>query len=254
MAKRLSVVLVSLREVQQNSIQLWNIQGKPIGQAVKNAQGFDVSSIAISPDNKQIVSGNNNKNGQSSVCLLHLQGDGLTKKKCQLIPGETKKVAFSSDDKIVAIGQSDGGLYLWNWNLQDKMRPRFGRTGQPILSIAFSPDDNKIIAVGDRGGDVHLWNSVDGTPIGGAFKNYTNPNAAVSSIAFNKTIGDGKTVIVAYTDGSVRFWKTAEETLLKVACNRLHNHPVFKYPKAEAEKGAKEACEKYVWNSIATPK
>ena len=133
------------------------------------------------------------------------------------------------------------------------MGQRFGGTGQPVLSIAFSPD-NKIIASGDRDGNVRLWNLVDGTPIGEAFKTYTNPNKAVSSIAFNKTIGDGKTVIVAYTDGSVRFWQTAEEALLKVACNRLRDHPVFKDPKTEAEKGAKEACEKYAWNSIATPK
>lgn len=234
-------------------IQLWDIQGNPIGQPVKNDQGFSVTSIAFSPDGQQIVSGSNTYNGQSSVCLLHLQVDGLDKNKlCKPIPGDLGSVAFSPDNKTVAIGQSDGGLYLWNLQ-NNTMGQRFGGTGQPVLSIAFSPD-NKIIASGDRDGNVRLWNLVDGTPIGEAFKTYTNPNKAVSSIAFNKTIGDGKTVIVAYTDGNVRFWQTAEEALLKVACNRLRDHPVFKDPKTEAEKGAKEACEKYAWNSIATPK
>ena len=239
-------------------IQLWDIQGNPIGQPVKNDQGFSVASIAFSPDGQQIVTGSTNgslngASSQSSVCLLHLKVDGLDKKEpCPKILGRLIKVAFSPDNKTVAIGQSDGGLYLWNLQ-NNTMGQRFGGTGQPVLSIAFSPD-NKIIASGDRDGNVRLWNLVDGTPIGEAFKTYTNPNKAVSSIAFNKTIGDGKTVIVAYTDGSVRFWQTAEEALLKVACNRLRDHPVFKDPKTEAEKGAKEACEKYAWNSIATPK
>ncbi len=148
----------------ENSIQLWDIQGNQIGQSVKNDQGFSVASIAFSPDGQQIVSGSTSYTGQSFVCLLHLQVDSLDKKKlCKPILGKLRMVAFSPDKKTVAIGQDDGGVYLWNWQT-NQIGQRFGGNEQPVLSIAFSPD-NKTIASGNKDGNVRLW-KLDGTPIG----------------------------------------------------------------------------------------
>ncbi len=231
-----------------DAIGLWDIQGNPIGQPMKNDENFSVQSIAFSPDGQQIVSGSSNyalngASSQSSVCLLHLKVDGLEKKPCQLVTGELNKVAFSPDSKTVAIGQSDGGLYLWNLQT-NVIGKRFGGNGQPVLSIAFSPD-SKILASGSRDGSMRLWN-LNGNPIGRAFQSYTSPNKAVSSIAFSQ---DGKTVIVAYIDGSVRFWQADLELLLQVACNRLRDHSILKNPSNEEERGAKKTCETYVWNT-----
>jgi WD40 repeat protein/uncharacterized caspase-like protein len=230
------------------TIRIWDIQGNPIGQPVKNDKNFSVHSIAFSRDSQQVVSGSTNfslegASNQSTVCLLHLQVDGLKKKKpCKSIPGELNKVAFSPDGQTVAIGQKDGGLYLWN--LQTNIiGQRFGGNEQPVLSIAFSPD-SKMLASGSRDGSMRLWN-LNGNPIGRAFQSYTN-QSAVSSIAFNR---DDKNVIVAYTDGNVRFWQANLEHLLQVACDRLRDHSIWKNPGNEDVRGAKKTCETYVWNT-----
>ena len=231
-----------------NSIQLWDIKGNPIGQPVKIEQDFTVSSIAFRSDSLQIVSGSENfgSNGalpQSSVCLFDLTVGGLERatKDCKKIPGEHSSVDFSPDNKLVAIGQSDGGLYLWNLQT-DRIGQRFGGDGQPVNYIAFSRD-NKIIASGDRDGRVRLWN-LDGTPISGGLESYTNPNKAVSSIDFK----NDKNLIVGYNDGTVRSWNITWEHSLKVACDRLRDHPVLKVPTTEEAKEAKTTCERYVWN------
>jgi tetratricopeptide (TPR) repeat protein len=105
---------------------------------------------------------------------------------------------------------------------------------------------------------MRLWR-LDGNPIGRAFQSYTiqasasnsialnyqSPGSAVSSIVFNQ---DGKTVIVAYRDGSVRTWQIDSEHLLHVACDRLRDHPILKNPSNEEERGAKKTCEENVWN------
>ena len=44
------------------------------------------------------------------------------------------------------------------------------------------------------------------------------------------------------------------DTWLQVACNRLQDHPVLKNPKDEEAKGAKETCQKYVWNLPNQPR
>jgi WD40 repeat protein len=235
--------------IHNHSIQLWDIQGNPIGQPV-NDKSLEVMSIAFSFNGQQIVSGHSNSNdfvngaaSKYSVCLWDLQVKGLEKKVCEDVSGDPIKVAFSLDSKTVAIGQSDGGLRLWNLQ-SNEIGQRFGGNEQPVTSIAFSPD-GKTLASGDNDGSVRLWN-LEGTPIGRAFQSYTNQRGAVSSIAFDR---DGTTMIVAYRDGNVRFWQTNLEPWLQAACDRVRDHLNLKNPGNEEERGAKKTCETYVWNT-----
>ncbi|MDJ0596810.1 MAG: WD40 repeat domain-containing protein [Pleurocapsa sp. MO_226.B13] len=67
----------------------------------------------------------------------------------------------------------------------------------------------------------------------------------VTSVGFSS---DGK-YIISSGGKTVRLWRGVKlQSWLQAACKRLQYHPVLKNPETDVAKGAKETCEKYVWN------
>lgn len=235
--------------LSDNRVHLWDIQGNLIGKPIEIRDDFSIQSLVFSSDGKQIVTGgstnysSNGASSQSSVCLLDVGEDGLDNdsQKCELIPGELTHVSFSPDRKMVAIGQTDGGLYLWNLQT-NQFGQRFGGDGHPVLSIAFN-SNSKTLAIGDREGRVRLWN-LNGNPISDALRSSNKSDGSVSSVAFN----DDKNLIVGYSYGAVEAWNLSWEISLGVACSRLFDHPVLNEPSTEEAKESKNICQKYVWD------
>ncbi|MBE5230918.1 MAG: WD40 repeat domain-containing protein [Microcystis sp. M54BS1] len=121
------------------TIQLWNLQGNPVGKLFGGHYG-PVRSIAFSPNGQYIVTGSDDY----TVRVWNLQGNPVTPPL--LHQDRVTSVAFSPDGKLIVSGSNDGKVRLWD--LQGNL------VGQPfqgheswIESVSFAPN-GKIIAIG----------------------------------------------------------------------------------------------------------
>ncbi|KDR84428.1 hypothetical protein GALMADRAFT_55745 [Galerina marginata CBS 339.88] len=203
-----------------------------------------VTSVAFSPDGKQIVSGSYDKsvrvwdalmgnklkvlNGHTdwvtSVAFLPdgkqiVSGsynksvqvwDASTGNKLKVLKGHTDSVtsvAFSPDGKQIASGSYDKLVQVWDVLTGDKLKVLKGHTGW-VASVAFLPDGKQIVS-GSYDKSVRVWDALTGDELK-VLKGHTN---LVRSVAFSS---DGKQIVSGSNDGSVRVWDALTGNELKV--------------------------------------
>jgi WD40 repeat protein len=111
-----------------------------------------VTSVAFSPDGKQVVSGSNNR----TVRLW----DAVTGAALQTLKGHTNtvtSVAFSPDGKQVVSGSIDRMVRLWDAIIGAALQTLEGHTDW-VRSVAFS-SDGKLFVSGSNDRAVRLWDA-----------------------------------------------------------------------------------------------
>jgi WD40 repeat protein len=240
------------------TVRLWDLQGNPIGLPLQGHDGV-VTSVAFSPDGQMIFSRGNSSFDfvGSTIHLWNLQGN-LTKK----IQHRSICVAFSPRKQMIVGGNSDCTISVWSLQ-DDSIGKTFrghdhnppdafsGAFAQRVESVSFSPDGQTIVS---GGGDntVRLWD-LQGNPIGEPLRGHKGD---VFSVAFSP---NGQMIVSISRDKTVRLWRGSWKAWLKVCCDRLRHHPVFKDPETiedlEQRKiaiAACETCRKYVWSKEDT--
>ncbi len=139
-------------------------------------------------------------------------------------------VAISADGKTIVSGGSDRTVRLWNSNGQQIGEPLKGHQGW-VTSVAISADGKTIVSSG-YDSTMRLWNS-SGQPIAEPLKGH---QGWVTSVAIS---ADGKTIVIGEGDGNVRLWDINFENWLKIACERLRDHPALIGE-------ARAACQSYL--------
>jgi WD40 repeat protein len=236
-------------EMRDYKIRLWDRLGNLITENFQSLdetgeKRFDGSKVAISLDGQTIVGTEYGSTYGSTFQLWDRQGKTISK-PLKGHKGCIFDIAISSDGKTIVSASNDGTVRLWD------------RQGNPIgqpfqnpnpRSVAIS-NDGEYIVTGGGDNRVRLWDR-QGNLIG---QPMTGHPFLVSTVA----ISPDKSYIVSSDDnylGTLRLWRAGTwQTWLQIGCNRLRYHPVLKTPETEVAKGAKETCEKYVWNLTQQP-
>lgn len=106
-------------------------------------------------------------------------------------------MAFSPDGKILAIGDSNGTLKLWEIETGNEIRELSGHSSL-ISDLPFSPD-GRLLASTSFDGQVKIWDVANGSQIGMLEKF----DSEVRGASFSP---DGKQLATLNTDGPIRIW------------------------------------------------
>lgn len=173
--------------------------------------GERAHAAAFSPDGKWLATG----------------GDGLTiwdtatKKKLTRIEKITPwTLAFSADDRMLAVGELSGRLQLLKIpeDFQPGERERVSvetGDGAPISAVAFNPRGNCLASAGRGGGVARVWNvpQRDGQPSAGQPAIALELPCSAATIVFSP---EGRAVITGDTDGTISTWPLTSGAAVEV--------------------------------------
>ncbi|MFN8410871.1 MAG: TIR domain-containing protein [Anaerolineales bacterium] len=117
-------------------------------------------------------------------------------------PGAVYTIAYSLDGKILASGNAQGDIQLWNAASHEPIGPPFHTKTNGITDLAFNPDGT-ILAAASFDGSVALWDTANGKIVQQLSDNYAI-YGYTTSVAFSP---DGTIVVAGRGDESfVKRW------------------------------------------------
>ncbi|KAF9471554.1 hypothetical protein BDN70DRAFT_819840 [Pholiota conissans] len=161
-----------------------------------------VGAIAISSDNRWIVSGSDDH----TVRVW----DASTGEELKVLEGHSNpvwSVAFSSDKKWIISGSGDQTVRVWDASTGEEMKVLEGHSDW-VSSVAFS-SNNKCIVSSSRDWTVRVWDTLTGEVL----KVMEGHSDWVSSVAFSS---DNKCIVSSSRDWTVQVWDTLTGEELKV--------------------------------------
>ncbi|MEA5452493.1 NACHT domain-containing protein [Leptolyngbya sp. CCNP1308] len=126
--------------------------------------------------------------------------------------GTVHAVVFSPDGQLLAIGDSDGRVQLWEAATGRVLWIRQDHTSW-VTSVSFSPDGERIVS-GSLDNTMRLW-GVAGQAIGEPFEGHTS---FVLSVGFSP---DGQRIVSGSYDQTMRLWDAKTGECLQVIDMRL---------------------------------
>ncbi|PSB57669.1 NB-ARC domain-containing protein [Chamaesiphon polymorphus] len=116
-------------------------------------------------------------------------------------------LAYSPNGKLLATGDVNGQIYLWDIATGEPILCCTGHAGW-VHGIAFS-HDGKMLASASSDLTVKLWDPFDGS----CLKTFTGHHQRVRSIAFSP---DSLTIASGSSDATIRLWDTRSGKCLKI--------------------------------------
>jgi len=124
-------------------------------------------------------------------------------------------LTFSSDS-VLATGDSNGSMYLWNLSDRSVTATLRQKASYSVNGTAYDPNSG-VFAAADASGDIYLWNASSG----GLTATLTNPKGGANdSVEFSP---DGGFVAAGNSDGSTYLWAVAAGKLSSTPTSSLHD-------------------------------
>ncbi|MTJ06347.1 WD40 repeat domain-containing protein [Anabaena sp. UHCC 0204] len=193
---------------KDGSIKLFNWKTQEENDNKKHWSGNQITSIAISSDNKTFASSDSGGN----IYFWEIVDLTICEKREILNAHKIKNgfkinsLAFNPDGKILAsVGEDDYKIKLWN--LLDEegsilKEENSSDLGNDIINtITFSSDGN-LLASGDDKGYIKIWDFTNKKLL--PFDEIKQHDSAVTSLAF---IPNEKILISGSKDKTIKFWK-----------------------------------------------
>ena len=178
---------------EDNSARLWKKDGQLLQQFLQHNKA--ITSVDISPDNQFIVTG-----GRDQLVILWNAENGSTVWS-QSTDALVYDVKFSSDGETVLIGTRDG---IQLRDLNGSIIESFDAdSNDDILSVDWSPTEDNTFVVGSSTSKAKKWKD------GAIDKVFSGHSGEVQKARYSV---DGKYIITASSDNSVKIWNSDLET------------------------------------------
>jgi WD40 repeat protein/transcriptional regulator with XRE-family HTH domain len=138
---------------------------------------------------------------------VNFQNADLAKSVFSETFGGIMSVAFSPDGKLLAAGDSNGEIHLWQVADGQQLLILRGHANW-VVSLAFSPD-SRILASGSSDCTVKLWD----VATGGCLKTWQEHDGEVWSVVFSP---DGNLLASGSDDHTLRLWKVSTRDCLRI--------------------------------------
>ena len=122
-------------------------------------------------------------------------------------PKGVNSVAFSPDDKLLAVGDGNGHTYLWDVATRKLTSPLSDPGTKGVNSVAFSPD-GKLLVAGDNNGHTYLWDVATGKLI------FPLPDPGTRGVGSVACSPDNTTMAAGDNNGSIYIWNVRNGKLL----------------------------------------
>ncbi|MBI3928021.1 MAG: caspase family protein [Armatimonadetes bacterium] len=180
---------------------------KPVEDNMSARKIGEASDVAFSPDGKLLAASYHNATVRewdvASRQLVHERRFDTW----GISSGQIADIAYSPDGKLLAAAARDGKLHIWETEYDDK--PTSHTVSDVGLTcLAFSPDSTEIAAgAWDRA--VHVTRLADGQS-----RAYSDHFDTITQVVFTP---DGRRIVSASSDTSIKFWGRADGKLLATA-------------------------------------
>lgn len=139
---------------RENVVRVWNTN---FLESIPTCRGIRHWFPPLAASNDGTVATCHWKDGQ---CILKLwKTVGRSERPVAAFPSLVEAVALSTDGRLLAAGDGEGSVWLWNAATGKLLHKQEAAHAGTVLSMAFSLPDGKFLATGDNSAGLLVWDT-----------------------------------------------------------------------------------------------